>query len=138
MEFDTLFKGEEQKTEDLLRALLEKMISSLYEQAKSKLPEKGPFDVIYEREEVKEMRLGLSHLILKITSVGSGDNEKRRYLELAAVNYPSPYGAESVVGYGYTPDILAKLKEEGLVDLLEKKVKDLADEIDYDEMHPYG
>lgn len=56
MKFDTLFKGEEQETEDLLRALLEKMISSLYEQAKSKLPEKGPFDVIYEREEVKEMR----------------------------------------------------------------------------------
>ena len=137
MIFDT-FNGEEQKTEDLLRVLLEKMISSLYEQAKSKLPEKGPFDVIYEREEVKEMRLGLSHLILKITSVGSGDNEKRRYLELAAVNYPSPYGAESVVGYGYKQDILAKLKEEGLVDLLEKKVKYLADEIDYDEMHPYG
>lgn len=46
--------------------------------------------------------------------------------------------SESVVGYGYKQDILAKLKEEGLVDLLEKKVKYLADEIYYDEMHPYG
>lgn len=101
-------------------------------------PEKGPFDVIYEREDVKEMRLGLSHLILKITSAGSGDNEKKRYLELAAVNYPSPYGATSVVGYGDTQDILARLKEEGLVDLLTKKVKSLADEIDYNESHPYG
>lgn len=60
MKFDILFKGKKQETEDPLRALLEKMISGLYEQAKSKMPEKGPFDVIYEREDVKEMRLGLS------------------------------------------------------------------------------
>ena len=138
MEFDTLFKDGKQTTDDPLKTLLEKMISSLYEQAKSKLPENGPFDVIYEREDVKEMSLGLSHLILKITSVGSGDNEKKRYLELAAVNYPNPYGAETVVGFGSTQDIIAKLKEEGLVDLLAKKVKSLADEIDYIESRPYG
>ena len=76
------------------------------------MPEKGPFDVIYEREDVKEMRLGLSHLILKITSVGSGDNEKKRYLELAAVNYPSPYGATSVVGYGDTQDTLISFADK--------------------------
>ena len=138
MKFDTLFKGKKQETEDPLKTLLENMIGGLYEQAKSKLPEKGPFDVIYEREDVKEMRLGLSHLILKITSAGSGDNEKKRYLELAAVNYPSPYGATSVVGYGDTQDILARLKEEGLVDVLVKKVSKLAEDIDYEERHPYG
>jgi hypothetical protein len=42
------------------------------------------------------------------------------------------------VGYGDTQDILARLKEEGLVDLSTKKVKSLADEIDYNESHPYG
>ena len=71
-------------------------------------------------------------------NVGVDGAEDKRYLDIAGVNYPSPYGCVSTIGYGYTKDIIAKLKEEGLVDLLEKKVKYLADEIDYDMRHPYG
>lgn len=121
-----------------LRDLLERMVMSLLKQVEEKVPEKGAFDVVYEREEVSDLHLGLSHIILKVTNVGVKGSEDERYLDIAGVNYPSPYGCVSTIGYGYTKDIIAKLKEEGLVDLLEKKVKYLADEIDYDMRHPYG
>jgi len=121
-----------------LRDLLEKMITSLQKQVEEMVPETGKFEVVYEREEVKDMRLGLSHLILKVTAVGVKGEEDKRYLDIAGVNYPSPYGCVSTIGFGSKRDIIAKLKEEGLLDLLEKKVKYLADEIDYDERHPYG
>jgi len=121
-----------------LRDLLEKMITSLQKQVEEKVPETGTFEVVYEREEVKDMRLGLSHLILKVTAVGVKGEEDKRYLDIAGVNYPSPYGCVSTIGFGSKRDIIAKLKEEGLLDILEEKVKYLADEIDYDERHPYG
>lgn len=121
-----------------LRDLLERMVLGLLKQVEEKVPEKGAFDVVYEREEVSDLHLGLSHIILKVTNVGVKGSEDERYLDIAGVNYPSPYGCVSTIGYGYTKDIIAKLKEEGLVDLLEKKVKYLADEIDYDMRHPYG
>ena len=121
-----------------LRDLLEKMIQSLQKQVEEKVPEAGKFEVVYEREEVKDMRLGLSHLILKVTAVGVKGEEDKRYLDFAGVNYPSPYGCVCTVGFGYKQDIIAKLKEEGLLDLLEKKVHYLAEEIYYDERHPYG
>ena len=121
-----------------LRDLLERMVMSLLKQVLEKVPETGLFEVVYEREEVGYLHLGLSHIILKVTNVGVKGSEDERYLDIAGVNYPSPYGCVSTIGYGYTKDIIAKLKEEGLVDLLEKKVKYLADEIDYDMRHPYG
>ena len=121
-----------------LRDLLEEMIQSLQKQVVENVPEKGVFEVVYEREDVKDMRLGLSHIILKVTNVGVKGSEDERYLDIAGVNYPSPYGCVSTIGFGHTRDIIARLKEDGLVDLLEKKVKYLADEIDYEERHPYG
>ena len=121
-----------------LRALLEKMVLSLQKQVEEKVPETGIFEVVYEREEVENLHIGLSHLILKVTNVGVTGAEDERYLDLGGVNYPSPYGCVSTIGFGHTKDIIAKLKEEGLVDLLEEKVKHLADEIDYDRRHPYG
>lgn len=121
-----------------LRALLEKMVLSLQKQVEEKVPETGIFEVVYEREEVSDLHFGLSHIILKVTNVGVKGSEDERYLDIAGVNYPSPYGCVSTIGFGYTKDIIAKLKEEGLVDLLEEKVKHLADEIDYDRRHPYG
>ena len=105
-----------------LEELLKKMISNLLKQVEEKVPEKGAFPVVYEREDVTEMKIGLSHLILKVSNVPLEDSKDERYLELAAVNYPSPYGAESVVGFGYTKDILARLQEDGLLEVLMKKV----------------
>lgn len=125
------------KTDDPLRTLLEKMVGNLYEQAKSKMPEKGAFDVVYEREDVSEMRLGLTHLILKISNVPLEGSLDKRYLELAAMNYPNPYGAESVVGYGNTKDILERLQDDSLLDILVEKVPKLAADIDFDYKHPY-
>jgi hypothetical protein len=93
---------------------------------------------VYEREDVSDLHIGLSHLILKVCNVQYVGRETERFLEFAAVNYPNPYGAETVVGFGSTQDILARLKEEGLVDVLVKKVSKLAEDIDYEERHPYG
>ena len=114
-----------------MRELLEKMIQGLLRQVEEKVPEKGAFPILYEREDVSAMRIGLSHLILKVTTAG----EDERYLELAAVNYPSPYGAQSVVGYGSTQDILNRLREDELLEVLLKKVPKLADDIDDQKMH---
>ena len=121
-----------------LEELISKMIDSLQKQVVEKVPEYGTFDVVYEREDVSDLHIGLSHLILKVCNVQYVGRETERFLEFAAVNYPSPYGATSVVGYGDTQDILARLKEEGLVDVLVKKVSKLAEDIDYEERHPYG
>lgn len=121
-----------------LRELLEKMVLGLQKKVVEKVPENGVFEVVYEREEVSNLHLGLSHIILKVTNVGVKGEEDKRYLDIAGVNYPSPYGCVCTVGFGYKQDIIAKLKEEGLLDLLEKKVHYLAEEIYYDERHPYG
>lgn len=121
-----------------MRTILEKMIVGLRKQVEEKLPEKGKFDVIYEREEVKGVYAGLSHVILKVSVPKYLGDEDLRYLELGAVNYPFPYGAECTMGCGSTQEILALLQEDGLVDKLFSKLKDLADDIDYEERHPYG
>ena len=122
-----------------LKALLEKMVLDLLKQVEEKVPEKGGFPVVYEREEVTDLHIGLSHIILKVTATGVPAVGDERYLELAAVNYPCPYGAESVVGFGYTQDIIACLQDkETLIEKLLQKVPKLADDIDYEERHPYG
>lgn len=123
---------------DALEVLLTKIISGLREQVKEKVPETGVFEVVYEREDVSEMKIGLSHLILKVSSPKYEDGDVMRFLELGAVNYPSPYGAETVLCYGTTQAVLAKLGEEGLLELLMKKVPKLVEDIEYEEAHPYG
>ena len=122
----------------MMRELLERMIVSLRKQVEEKVPEKGAFPVVYEREDVSGLHIGLSHLILKVTNTGVPGSEDERYLELGAVNHPFPYGAESVMGYGTTRDILARLQEDGLLDELVEKAKKLAEDVDYEERHPWG
>ncbi|MBQ7419320.1 MAG: hypothetical protein IJV17_01115 [Prevotella sp.] len=121
-----------------LEALLKKMISGLLKQVEEKVPEKGAFPVVYEREDVTEMKMGVSHVILKVSNVSSKGCEDERFLDLAVVNHPNPYGAESAVGFGSTQDILARLRGEELLEVLMKKVPKLADDIYDVEMHPYG
>ena len=124
--------------EQALRTLLENMILGLQKQVEAKVPEKGKFDVVYERKDVSEMRLGLSHIILKVTVPDFSGDDDKRFLDLGAVNYPSPYAAACTIKYGTTQDILDRLHEDGLVDVLVEKVKYLSNEIYYDERHPYG
>ncbi len=114
-----------------LEDLLRKMIVGLRKQAEKKLPERGKISVVYEREEVTDLHIGLSHLILKISNIGVRGYEDERYLELAAVNYPNPYGAESTAASGNTQEILAALRdEETLLAILMKKVPKLAEDIE--------
>ena len=121
-----------------LKDLLEKMIVGLRKQVEEKVPPKGIFPVVYEREDVSDMHIGLSHLILEVTNVGVPGHEDKRYLELGAVNHPSPYGAGCVMGYGSTQDILTRLQDDQLLDDMMKKVPKLIEDIEYEEMHPYG
>lgn len=120
-----------------MKGLLEKMVTSLLKQVEEKVPETGDFDVVYERENVRERHIGLSHVILKVTAVKYGEPYER-YLELGAVNHPSPYGAETVIGFGNKQAILAKLQEPGIVDTLQEKLKKLIEDVEYEELHPYG
>ena len=121
-----------------MEELLRKMIKNLCKQVEEKVPGKGTFPIVYEREDVTKTIAGLSHLILKVTSVDLPGKEDKRYLELGAVNYPSPYGAECVVGHGTTQDILDQLQNYELLDKLMEKVSKLVEEIDYEERHPWG
>lgn len=114
-----------------LEELIRKMILSLQKQVVEKVPEYGTFDVVYEREDVSDLHIGLSHLILKVCNVQYVGRETERFLTFAAVNYPNPYGAETVVGFGSTQDILNRLKETTLLDTLVKKVTKLAQDIDF-------
>ena len=114
------------------------MIVGLRKQVEEKVPDKGAFQGVYEREEVTELVIGLSHLILKVINVGVPGHEDMRYLDFGAVKYPEAYGTVSTVGFGDTQDIIAKLQEDGLVDKLMKKVPEFVEEIDYVRRHPYG
>lgn len=121
-----------------MRELLEKMIAELRKQVEEKVPESGTFPVVYECEEVRGMIPGASHFILKVSSVDLKGSEDKRFLEFGVVNHPSPYGAESVVGYGSTQDIKARLEAPELLEELMEKVKKLVEDIDYEERHPWG
>lgn len=121
-----------------MKELLQKMIIGLLKQVEEKVPEAGAFPVVYEREDVSTMNIGLSHLILKVTHVALRGSEDERFLELGAVNHPNPYGAETVVGYGKTKDILARLQDDTLLEVLMDKVPKLADDVSYEERHPWG
>ena len=106
------------------------MIIGLRKQVEESVPEKGVFPIVYEREDVSELKIGLSHLFLKVTNEGLSGSDDKRYLEFGAVNYPSLYGVESVMGYGTTKDILARLKDDQLLDDMMKKVPKFAEDID--------
>jgi hypothetical protein len=133
---DEAFDEVESKDGDKIYELLKRMIIMLRRLVEQKVPEKGEFPEVYVRETVFGMNIGLSHLILKVTHLKDSENE--RYLEIAGVNDPYPYGAESVLGCGTKQNILAQLQEDGLVYELMQKVEKLAEDIKYAERHPHG
>ena len=95
-----------------MEELIRKMIRDLREQVEEKVQEKGTFPVVYERYENPDKALRLSHLILKVTAVPVEGKEDSRYLELAVVNHPTPYGCEKVLGLGMKQAILEVLADE--------------------------
>ena len=112
--------------------MIRQMISSLRQQVVEKLPAKGVFPVIYEREENLNKNIALSHLILKVTAVPVKGSEDKRYLEIAVVNYPRPYGSERVLCLGYTQDIINALNdEESLLQRILKVVPEMARNLEY-------
>jgi len=108
-----------------MREFLEMMIQNLRKQVEEKVPETGEFPVVYEREDVKEKRIEASHVILKVTNVQVKGSEDERYLELAVLNYPSPYGAETVIKLGTTQQIKEELEKPELVEVLQQRLKRL-------------
>lgn len=62
-----------------LEELISKMIDSLQKQVVEKVPEYGTFDVVYEREDVSDLHIGLSHLILKVCNVQYVGRETERF-----------------------------------------------------------
>lgn len=121
-----------------MEELLKKMIIGLRKQVEEKVPEKGSFPMVYEEGDVSEMKIGLSFIILKVSAVDLKGSEDNRFLDLGAIKNSCPYGAEIVMGYGTTQAILARLQDDQLLDDLMKKIPKLANDIDYEEMHPYG
>lgn len=124
-----------------MEELIRKMIQDLLKQVLEKVPKKGSFPVVYERYENPDKRYDLTYIILKVSAVPSqvDETETERYLEIAAVWYPHAYGAEKVVGFGTTDDIIKRLQETKLFDkvmdsipLLAHSIQDTAREMERD------
>ena len=105
--------------------ILQTMVDNLLLQVKDKVPAEGDFPVVFEEYEVEDKSIGSSHIFLKVSHVSVGGTNNERYLELAALNRPSPYGAELVVKLGTTQDIISELQDPLLIDKLQDKLKRL-------------
>lgn len=115
-----------------MEELIRKMIQDLLMQVFEKVPKKGSFPVVYERYENPDKRYNLTHIIIKITAVSPeiDKTETERFLEIAAVLYPQAYGAEKVVGFGTTDDIIKRLQEKEMFDIIMASIPDLALDIE--------
>ena len=100
--------------------LIKKMVADLLARAEREVPEYGEFRVVWEEFKNPDNSLEATDFLLKITKPPKEipGTEKDRYLEVAALKRGTPYGAESVIGYGTKEDILAKLKEDGLAETI--------------------
>lgn len=107
------------------------MIDNLYQQVKDKVPAEGEFPVVFEEYKVEDKKVDASHILLKVSHASLEKTGKERFLDLAVLNYPSPYGAESTVRFGTTEDILRELQSPALLeDILTKLprlISDLSD-----------
>lgn len=108
--------------------LVKKMVSDLKNKAKNKdiVPSKGNFNVVWEEFENPDKSLSATHFLLKISVPKVPGAEDKRYLEAAAVKRGSQYGAESVIGLGSTQEILDKLNEQGIEQIIKEKFIKLA------------
>lgn len=105
---------------------IRKMITSLQEQVKEKVPEKGTFPMVYEKYENTGQKAP-THVILKVTEVKVVGSEEKRYLILAVLDMPNPYGCERVIGYGSTQKIINILdnQDDGLLEEIMEAIPEM-------------
>lgn len=116
-----------------MKELIRKMISDLREQVVENVPEAGHFGIVHAEFKNPDKGMGVTDWMLKVTQPPKSLDEKEveRYLELVAYNLPSPYIAESVVGFGNKKDILKKLNDEdALIEVILNKMPKLARDLD--------
>lgn len=130
----TNFQGITPKGKDVknMDELIKKMITDLLNRAEREVPEYGEFKVVWEEFKNPDKNLNATDFLIKITKPPKElkGTEKERYLEVAALRRGTPYGAESVIGFGTKEDILNKLKEENLCDLVKEKLIALAKDLE--------
>ena len=115
-----LTKGVEKMEE-----LVKKMVLDLKRTAKEKVQSQGE-NVVWEEFENPDKSLNATHFLLKISVPKVKGAEDKRYLEAAAVKRGSQYGAESVICLGSPQEIMDKLNEQGIEQVLKDKFIKLA------------
>ena len=114
------------KGADKMEELIKKMITDLKNKVKEKVQPTGEFDAVWEEIENPDKALDATHFLLKVSPTGVKGAEDKRYLEAAAVIRGSQYGAESVLSLGSKQEILDKLNEHGLEQIIKQKFVSLA------------
>jgi len=112
-----------------MEELIKKMVTDLKKKAEDKVPSKGEFDVVWEEFENPDKALDATHFLLKISVPKVKGAEDKRYLEAAAVKRGSQYGAESVLCLGSKQEIMDKLNEQGIEQIIMQKLISLAKSI---------
>ena len=116
-----------------MEKLIRKMIRDLRELVDENVPDVGQFDVVYTEFKNNDKGFEVTDWVLKVTQPPKEiePSETKRYLELVAYNLPSPYIAESVIGYGGKKDILTLLlQEEILVARIKERMLKLARDLE--------
>lgn len=103
---------------------VQKMVRDLRTRAANEVPDEGEFKIVYEEFPNTDKGLDITDIMLKITKPPKGieGHERKRYLELVLYKLPSPYICESVVGHGSKADIMAKLYDDNLPQLIIEKI----------------
>ena len=122
-----------EKKGDIMKENIRKMIRDLRDQVEEKVPSAGDFSIVYAQFRNVDKGMGVTDWMLKVTKPPKEiePTQRGRYLELVAYNLPSPYIAESVMGYGNKQDIMNLLMdEEHLVAKIQDKMPDLARDLE--------
>ena len=114
------------KGAEKMEELIKKMITDLKNKVKEKVEPSGDFDAVWEEFENPDKALDATHFLLKVSPTGVKGAEDKRYLEAAALIRGSQYGAESVLSLGSKQEILDKLSEHGLEQIIKQKFVSLA------------
>lgn len=114
---------------NMLDELIKNMVEELRVKAKD-VPEFGKFDVVWSEFENKDTAINATRCILKISPVEYVGAETERFLKLAAVKSDSPYGAERVLGFGTTKEVVDKLNERGIEQIIKEKFIKLAKDLE--------
>lgn len=115
-----------------LEESVKKMIRDLRERVANEVPDEGEFKIVYEQFPNPDKGLNVTDIMLKITKPPKNivGHERKRYLELVLYRLPSPYICESVVGHGSKADIIAKLYDDNLSQIILEKIPKMARDLD--------